>query len=1005
MAIMGHVDGMEGSYAVGWAAAAPDTANCAITLVDEAGEIIAEGRASRHRPDLVSLGLGRTTLAFRIPLPGNTTPRRLRVLADGVELPGSPLQTGAGVFDGYCNVRAATLTGWVTERVEAAPEVLITVEDPHGEVGRAYASPEPTGNDPLFAPIQYAVPLADRCFGAGDVRLTVLANGVAFAKTVCNLPLSGKLEIISAQHCLGWLVCPQAPERAFEIEIFLNGARVASTGCKYPRRDLRELFPHSVTPGFSVELGAPKRDVMQADTLSLRLKGAKTELFEGPYVLASQPAAIAAAQRVAGLARRGLPGIGVAEQAALELAMENFLAWCRREEGFTAPRQFTPQPGNARRLLIIMPVYRGVAVTRGCIASVLAHRNVARDHLLLINDASPERDMAPMLAEFAGEPNLTLLHNAENLGFVRTVNRGLALADGADTLLLNADTRMFAGGLEELLRIADSKPDIGTVTAISNNATIFSYPHPDLRQAALEDIGWAELAACALAENAGVSVDVPTGHGFCMFIKNEVMQRIGLLDEAFGRGYGEENDFCARAAVLGYRHVAAGGVLVEHQESVSFEQEKASLLALNLPRLNTLYPEYTPTILAFERIDGTRALRWGLDRARLACAAAAGTSFLLLISNALEGGTARAIRDLEQQVGYDGAVKLSLRCTDNGLMELGCAAPLIRANFLPDETAELFTLLNAAQPSHVLVHQLLGFPERFITALTNLTSERHSVFYIHDFYAFCPRVTMLDAIGCFCDVADAVTCARCVEMGGAHEASVLNRLAPDEHRALFAAFLANMRHVIAPSANAGSYFRRAFPGLEVEILPHPETLEHVPAPRAKDDDEIILLGAIGAHKGSAMLLEIARRARLTRPRLRFHVIGHTNIDQELRATGNVTITGKFAPEALPGLLAQTRGRLALFLSPWPETYSYTLSEAARHGLIPLVPDIGAPAERVRAAQYGVIFAFPATAERVLAIIDDITAGRVQTNAPGAGPERLFPDAHSLARAAEFLNCL
>jgi glycosyltransferase involved in cell wall biosynthesis len=568
---------------------------------------------------------------------------------------------------------------------------------------------------------------------------------------------------------------------------------------------------------------------------------------------------------------------------------------------------------------------------------------------------------------------------------------------------LNSDTVVHAGGLAELRRIADAHPEIGTVTAISNNATIFSYPHATLRKDQLADISWTELAACALAENAGVIADVPTGHGFCMYIKSEVLKRIGFLDEGFGRGYGEENDFCARSAALGYRHVAAGSVLVEHKESISFGNERASQLAQNLPRLNALYPEYTPIIMDFERLDGMRGLRWALDRARLRRAAATGTGFVLVVSNALEGGTAKAIVDIEQNAGYGAASKLSLSCNNEGIIELSCAQPLILASFLPAEVPELLDVLRAASPSHVLVHQVLGFPAEFIAALPAFASGRHSVFYVHDFYSFCPRVTMIDAVGRFCDVADADTCARCVEMGGAHETSALNSISPAAHRALFAQLLAGFGHVLAPSANAAGYLRRAFPGVNIEVVPHPERREGVPAQaREGNYDEITMVGAIGAHKGSGTLLEIARRARLTHPHLQFRVIGYTNIDKALKAIGNVTITGKFAPEDLPRLLAQARGRLALFLPSWPETYSYTLSETVKSGLIPLLPDIGAPAERVRAAEYGVVFPFPADPQSVLKLIDDIAAGRVATHAPGATPERFFPTPETLARTAEVL---
>ncbi len=158
-----------------------------------------------------------------------------------------------------------------------------------------------------------------------------------------------------------------------------------------------------------------------------------------------------------------------------------------------------------------------------------------------------------------------------------------------------------------------------------------------------------------------------------------------------------------------------------------------------------------------------------------------------------------------------------------------------------------------------------------------------------------------------------------------------------------------------------------------------------------------MLGAIGPHKGSHTLLDIARRARLTHPHLTFRIIGYTNIDKALKAIGNVTITGKYKPEELPELLAETTGRLGLFLPGWPETYSYTLSELVKHGFIPLVPDIGAPADRVREAKFGVVFPFPATPEAVLGVIDDIASGKVKPVAKGAAPARFFSSPKTLAR--------
>ena len=1005
MPVRGHVNGMAGSYVIGWAVTASGEGACDISILNEAGEVVATGTAQRHRPDLVSLGLGRTDLAFRIPVTVGVERRQLRVLADGVELRGSPLPTGAKLYDNDCTISNGRFSGWVTERVATFEPPWITIEDQHGAVvGQGRAEPaEP--EDQFYAPARFLIDLEDRCFGCGELRLRLFANGIKFAERHLTLRLEGNLDSLTDETYSGWLVSPDAPARAFTFDVFQNGVLAGSGKCTMPREDVRGVYPGCLTPGFALTLRKPEHLITDTTAVSFRFHGATFELFKGPYVVGGRPAVVLAAQRAAQVAHSDIVGLSVAERAVLQVALRDFMETTRRGNGFVATQQeaWPIDVPAGPRLTILIPVYRGVAATRDCIESVLAHRNAATDQVVLINDAAPEPEMAPMLNGFVSTPNVFLLANKQNLGFVKTINRGLSFALGSDVLLLNADTLLFAGGLDEMCRVA-AVAGVGTVTALSNNATIFSYPHVALRAETLQDIDWPQLAQTALVENAGLAIDVPTGHGFCLLIKGAVLRRVGFMDEGFGRGYGEENDFCARAANLGYRNVVAAGVLVVHRESTSFEDEREGLLARNLPRLEAAYPEYNAVVRSFEDQDGLRRGRWALDQARLKRAVAAGQTFVLLVTNTLEGGTPKAVHEIETAAGEPDRPRLNLRCLDSGFIELAGDAPLFKARFSPREMDLLFDMLAAAAPSRVVVHQLLGFPAAFIARMEGWAPTVHSLYYAHDFYPLCPRVTMMDAIGQFCDVADSTTCIRCVELGGSHPNSRLTALTPAAHRALFAGALRGFRHVVAPSDNARRYLRRAFPELEVQAIAHPEPSQGVAAaPRTGTDDEIVLMGAIGVAKGSAKLLELAGRARLSHPALRFRIIGYTDMDAQLLALGNIQITGRYTAEELPGLVAQTRGRLALFLQCWPETYSYTLSEVARFGFIPVVPDIGAPAERVRAAGYGVVFPFPIIAAEVLQVLDDIAAGRVPAVHMGATPEALYPDREVVQRMINLLK--
>jgi GT2 family glycosyltransferase/glycosyltransferase involved in cell wall biosynthesis len=1002
--VRGHLDGLQGACVVGWALSQQHE-HCEIAVTDPSQHVIARGLAALERPDLSGISGNRANFAFRIPLPDLNGTALLHVLADGVELANSPIRVGPGRFDGQFAQHHGRIEGWVAERIPRFSQSDITIEDQDGDILLRCQSQRGEADKDGFAPARFAGDLEQRCFGRGELRLTGRANGIKFASLSSPpLHLNGVVETLTPERCSGWLLSPSAPQKAFDIDIFRDGVLVRTARCDIQRSDVHAIFPGCVTPGFDASLPPAARH-LAFSSISFRLPGSDRDLFEGPYLIGRCPELVLAARQAASAMLRPVAGaVGPAEQAVVQSALADFLARARRTDRMIFAKQphSTPEPVADRQLNIIVPVYRGLALTRACIDSVLATRSPERHRLVIVNDKSPDPDMAGMLRAHLHHPNVFLLTNEANLGFVKSVNRALSFCGSGDVLLLNADTRLFPGGIRELWEVAHASPDIGTVTALSNNATIFSYPHASLRGDTLDDIGWDSLAAVALEKNRGIIVDVPTGHGFCLLIKREVLRRVGHLDESFGRGYGEENDLCARAADLGYRNVAAAGALVEHRESTSFAGEKKALLDVNLPKLEARYPEYTPIIMDVERRDIFRAARWPLDAARLARARAAGSGFVLLIHHALGGGTAQAMADIEEAVGYGESLVLTLCCRADGFMQLTAKEPVLHAQFAPDECAPLMDLLAEADIGLVVAHQLLGFPPDFLAQLEAWLPGRRSIFYAHDYYAVCPRVTLIDGVDRFCGVAPADVCERCLEMAGPHDASRLTHLKPAEHRRLFSGLLQAFTHVVTPSGSAAANLRRVFDDLTVTVLPHPSLpIAFPPQARAGADDEIVLFGAIGAHKGSAKLLEIAQLARLVHPALTFRVIGYTDRDEALRRAGNVIITGAYKPGELPALALAARGRHALFLSGWPETFSYTLSEAVELGFIPLVPDIGAMAERVRAAGFGAVFNFPIDAADVLAMITRLGQGHAYDG--GLGPEGFAPSSDSVARTRALMG--
>src|SRR2546427_832668 len=135
-----------------------------------------------------------------------------------------------------------------------------------------------------------------------------------------------------------------------------------------------------------------------------------------------------------------------------------------------------PTAGGDATIDVVIPVYNAPADLARCVDSVLAHTSGAY-RLGLIDDASPGPAIGAHFAALADRalPDLVLLRNDHNLGFIGTANRGMRLS-GADVVLLNSDTIATAGWLDALARCVASDPRIGTATPFSDNAEICSFP-------------------------------------------------------------------------------------------------------------------------------------------------------------------------------------------------------------------------------------------------------------------------------------------------------------------------------------------------------------------------------------------------------------------------------------------------------------------------------------------------------------------------------------------------
>jgi GT2 family glycosyltransferase/glycosyltransferase involved in cell wall biosynthesis len=628
------------------------------------------------------------------------------------------------------------------------------------------------------------------------------------------------------------------------------------------------------------------------------------------------------------------------------------------DAGVSAPAHFV--------IDVVIPVYNAPDDVRACVESVLAHlRPDVR--VVLIDDASPDPRIAPLFAELAQRrhPQLTLLRNERNLGFTDTANRGMQLSR-ADVVLLNSDTIVSAGWLDAIMHCAATDPRIGTITPFSNNAEILSFPR------FCENNPWppgtdpgpvnASIAAAAVP----VYPDLPTGVGFCFYLRRAMLDDIGFFDAAaFGAGYGEENDLCLRAARAGWRNVLADNAFVVHTGEKSFAGRKAEVAQRNMGVLLERHPHYMDMVRAFIAADPLRAIR-ELALIRMDIDAAPDRGVLHIVHHH-GGGTESHVRALVQgsrdrEGGDRWRHYIAIAVEDKWQIEVHGRGGTVRSLDLVRDASESWTsfvggIAASLGIALIHVHNISGCRQGILEALAELSLPVG--YTIHDLNSACPTITMLHEGSMFCGgVTDDATCRRCLERQAEFEHIDIVQWR-ERHRGLVTG--ASFR--IAPSRWAAAMAERYFPDAPVEVVSHGVIEDDTgPTPGARsvlllpDDDvpTVAVLGAIGPDKGARRLERLVELARARKARVRFVLIGYLDFQHGPYQSDDAvfSVHGHYATRDLPALLRHYRVAMVLYPSAGPETFSFTLTEAWKEGRPALVPPIGALAERMEGSGAG-----------------------------------------------------
>ena len=215
---------------------------------------------------------------------------------------------------------------------------------------------------------------------------------------------------------------------------------------------------------------------------------------------------------------------------------------------------------------IIILTFNQLEYTKKCVKSICKYTPETHE-IIFVDNGSTDGTVKWLKRLIQENKNYKLIENKKNLGFSKGSNQGIEASQGEFILLLNNDVVVAEGWLSGLLDCLQHTPDAGIVGPMTNK---ISGPQQINDNSYLSVNFIDKYAEQFRGQYHHRRIPLRRIVGFCMLFKRTLVEQIGMLDETFGTGNFEDDDFCLRAALAGYRNYIAGDVFVHHYGSRSF---------------------------------------------------------------------------------------------------------------------------------------------------------------------------------------------------------------------------------------------------------------------------------------------------------------------------------------------------------------------------------------------------------------------------------------------------
>lgn len=609
---------------------------------------------------------------------------------------------------------------------------------------------------------------------------------------------------------------------------------------------------------------------------------------------------------------------------------------------------------------IIVPVYNAIDEVIDCLDSVIQNTPLGRNiKLLVINDASSDKNVYEKLNKYESLPSVKIIHNKKNIGYTNNVNYGISLCDRDDIVLLNSDTIVSKNWLRQMSIAAYQNDDVGTVTAVSNGAGAFSVPNA----------GWndipvhfsishiARLVSSSIEDQ--IFVTTPTGNGFCIYIKRELIDNIGVFDKIkFPRGYGEENDFCMRAVSKGWVNVVDLKTFVYHKRSASFKGEKEHLIEQGVSQVKNDYPYYSGAIKAIGASSTFKRAR-DLIGDRINKTPQNSTIVkpkILFVISTRTGGTPKTNYDLMRSLKdiYDCYV-------------LASNSKLIEVMHAGNKDYEVIEKFHLKEPVNFATHRSFEYEQvaRSIIYKYNieLVHIRHIAWHslklpqiakemgipvinsFHDFYTICPSVNLVNEYGEL--HIDGLDHGTNNPLWRDETVSPMTPAMLTTWKERMTNALSYCDHFITTCESAKELILKNLPKLKdipFTVIPHGRDFESFVQPKKTFSNNVINVlvpGNITLTKGKLLIKQI--KAMDKNNQIHFHVLG--TCDQDIMDV--VTYHGKYHRDDFTKKVIEINPDISAVFSIWPETYCHTLTESWASGLPVIGLSYGAVEKRIK----------------------------------------------------------